>query len=54
MIDIEALESYAYDTIGAIHEVHKELGPGLNERKGAGWRLSFFNYKIVLSVLIVL
>ena len=32
MIDIEALKSYAYDTIGAIHEVHKELGPGLNEK----------------------
>jgi len=32
MIDIEALKNYAYDTIGAIHEVHKELGPGLNEK----------------------
>ena len=32
MIDIEALKSYAYETIGAIHEVHKELGPGLNEK----------------------
>jgi GxxExxY protein len=32
MIDIEALKTYAYDTIGAIHEVHKELGPGLNEK----------------------
>ena len=32
MIDIEALKAYAYDTIGAIHEVHKELGPGLNEK----------------------
>ena len=32
MIDIEALKKYAYDTIGAIHEVHKELGPGLNEK----------------------
>ncbi len=32
MIDVEALKSYAYDTIGAIHEVHKELGPGLNEK----------------------
>ena len=29
MIDVEALKAYAYDTIGAIHEVHKELGPGL-------------------------
>lgn len=32
MIDIEALKNYAYNTIGAIHEVHKELGPGLNEK----------------------
>ena len=32
MIDIEALKDYAYDTIEAIHEVHKELGPGLNEK----------------------
>lgn len=32
MIDIEALKAYAYDTIGAIHEVHKELGSGLNEK----------------------
>ena len=32
MIDIESLKKYAYDTIGAIHEVHKELGPGLNEK----------------------
>ncbi len=32
MVDIEALKKYAYDTIGAIHEVHKELGPGLNEK----------------------
>ena len=32
MMDIEALKNYAYDTIGAIHEVHKELGPGLNEK----------------------
>lgn len=32
MIDFEALKGLAYDTIGAIHEVHKELGPGLNEK----------------------
>ena len=32
MIDIASLKNYAYDTIGAIHEVHKELGPGLNEK----------------------
>lgn len=32
MIDIETLKNYAYDTIGAIHEVHKELGSGLSEK----------------------
>ena len=32
MIDIEDLKKHAYDTIGAVHEVHKELGPGLNEK----------------------
>jgi len=42
MIDIEGLKQYAYDIIGAIHEVHKELGPELNEKVGkhAGWLLS--------------
>lgn len=31
MIDISALKSHIYDVVGAIYEVHKELGPGLNE-----------------------
>ena len=31
MIDTAALKEHIYDVIGAIHEVHKELGPGLNE-----------------------
>lgn len=31
MVDISALKEHIYDVIGAIYEVHKELGPGLNE-----------------------
>ena len=31
MIDISKQKAHIYDVIGAIHEVHKELGPGLNE-----------------------
>lgn len=31
MIDINYYKDYMYDVIGAIHEVHCELGAGLNE-----------------------
>ena len=31
MIDISFLKEHIYDVIGAIHEVHNELGAGLNE-----------------------
>jgi len=31
MIDIESLKKQMYDVIGAIYEVHMELGAGLNE-----------------------
>jgi GxxExxY protein len=31
MIDISTYKEHIYDVIGAIHEVHKELGAGLNE-----------------------
>ena len=31
MIDIPKLKEHVYDVVGAIYEVHKELGAGLNE-----------------------
>lgn len=31
MIDITLYKQHIYDVVGALHEVHKELGPGLNE-----------------------
>jgi len=31
MVNVGALKSHVWDIIGAIYEVHKELGPGLNE-----------------------
>ena len=31
MVDIAVAKEHMYDVVGAIYEVHKELGPGLNE-----------------------
>ena len=31
MIDTIQLKEHIYDVVGAVHAVHKELGPGLNE-----------------------
>lgn len=31
MLNVENLKNNSYEIIGAIHEVHKTLGPGLNE-----------------------
>ena len=31
MVDISKLKDHVYDIIGALYEVHKELGAGLNE-----------------------
>ena len=31
MIDIEKCKKHVFDVVGALHEVHKELGAGLNE-----------------------
>jgi GxxExxY protein len=31
MIELSKLKAHVYEVIGAIHEVHNELGAGLNE-----------------------
>ena len=31
MIDLQQLRDHIFDVVGALYEVHKELGPGLNE-----------------------
>ena len=31
MIDLQKIKDNIFDVVGAIYEVHKELGPGLNE-----------------------
>ncbi len=31
MINVDIYKKHIFDVVGAIHEVHKELGPGLNE-----------------------
>ena len=31
MVDIAEMKAYMFDIVGAIHEVHRELGAGLNE-----------------------
>ena len=31
MIDVKVLKDHMFDVISAIHEVHRELGSGINE-----------------------
>ena len=31
MIDVAKYKDHIFDVIGALHEVHRELGPGLSE-----------------------
>lgn len=50
MIDITNLKEHIYDVIGALYEVHKELGAGLNENcYQEGLKLQFEEQNIPYS-----
>ena len=50
MIDITKLKEHIYDVIGALYEVHKELGAGLNENcYQEGLKLQFEEQNIPFS-----
>ena len=47
MIDIPKLKDHVYDVVGALYEVHKELGAGLNENcYQEGLQIEFTQKKI--------
>ena len=46
MIDTIKYKQHIYDVVGAIHEVHKELGAGLNEYC---YQAQLFNYMRLLQ-----
>lgn len=53
MINVDELKEHVYDVVGAIYEVHSQLGPGLNEsvyQEGLEKELGLQNIEFIREV----